>query len=322
VRGAFALLLAAWASLPALAAPPSLLAVDRDGDALLVIDPATLATRHRVAVGESPHEVAGSPDGTLAVVANYGNQAEVGASLSLVDLATGKEERIDVRPFLRPHGLALREGKLYFTSEATRSVARLDLATRRVDWTMGLGQSIDHMLALSGDGARLYTANMLSDSVTRVDIGGPPHLPLLHAQVGSKPEGLALSPDGRTLWVGLNGEGRIVVLDALTLAEIARIDAGSQPARIRFTPDGRLAFVVDPQRSALLVFDATTRAQRRSVPIEGVPLGMWPSSDWRHLYLTLAGSGEIARLDLATFEVATRASVGQVADGIGWAGAD
>ena len=319
---ACALMALAMAATPAFAAPPSLLAVDRDGDALLVIDPATLATRHRVAVGESPHEVAGTPDGRHAIVANYGDQAHVGDSLSLVDLATGKEERLDVRPFLRPHGLALREGKLYFTSEATRSVARLDLATRRVDWTLGLGQAIDHMLALSADGTRLYTANMLSDTVTRVDVAGPPHAPLMHAKVGSKPEGLALAPDGKTLWVGLNGEGKVVVLDALTLAELARFDAGSQPARIRFTPDGRNAFVVDPQRSALLVFDATTRTQLRSVDIEGVPLGMWPSADSRSLYLTLAGSGEVARLDLATFEVTRRASVGQVADGIGWAGAD
>lgn len=319
---AAAALVLVLAATPALSAPPSLLAVDREGDALLVLDPATLATRHRVTVGESPHEVAGTADGTLAIVANYGDKEAIGDSLSLVDLATGKEQRIDVRPFLRPHGLALRDGKLYFTSEATRSVARLDLATRRIDWSMGVGQAIDHMLALSADGTRLYTANMLSDSVTRVDIGGPPHLPLMHAKVGSKPEGLALAPDGRTLWVGLNGEGKVVVLDALTLAELARMDAGSQPARIRFTPDGRFAFVVDPQRSALLVFDAATRSQLRSVEIEGVPLGMWPSADSRHLFLTLAGSGEVARLDLETFAVAKRASVGQVADGIGWAGAD
>src|SRR5687768_14206296 len=138
---------------------------------------------------------------------------------------------------------------------------------------MGIGESLDHMLALSADGARLFTANLLSVSVTRVDIGAPATAPLAHATVGARPEGLALSPDGKSLGVGLNGEGKVVVLDAATLAERARFAAGSQPARIRFSPDGKLAFVVDPERSALLVFDAATHALVRTVVVDGVPLG-------------------------------------------------
>jgi DNA-binding beta-propeller fold protein YncE len=302
-------------------APASLLAVDRDGDALLVLDPDTLALRHRVTVGNAPHEVVGNRDGTRAFVANYGDGAAPGDSISVVDPVAGTElARLDVRPFLRPHGLALRGDKLYFTSEATRSVVRLDTATGKVDWVVGTGESIGHMLELDLPGARVFTANMLSGTVTAVAIAHAPQQPLRHVRVGDKPEGLALAPDGQSLWVGLNGEGRIVVLDAATLAERARIEAGVPPARLRFTPDGRLAFTCDPQHDALLVFDARTHALLERVPLPGAPLGLWPSADSRSAWITLAGTGEVVRIELQEFTVTARGDVGQVADGIGWAG--
>lgn len=321
VHAAFAAAMLSVASSTAGAPPSSLLAVDRDGGELLVVDPTTMALRHRIAVGTAPHEVTGSPDGRLAYVANYGTKEEPGSSISVVDVDTGKErQRIDVRPFLRPHGLRLVGDKLYFTSEVTRTVARLDLGSGRVDWALGLGQAVSHMLDVSPDGRRLYTTNMLSDTVSAVDIDAPPHTPLRHAQVGKMPEGIAVSPDGRTIWVGENGSGRIVVLDATTLETKATLEAGSYPARIMFSRDGRHAFAADPKTSEVLLFDANARTLVRRIPVEGVPLGMLPSPDGRSLYVTLAAAGRVARVDLGTFTIDGVADVGRVADGIGWAG--
>lgn len=320
-RAAAALALAS-ASTAALAGPDSrLLAVDRDADQLLVIDPLAMSLLHRVDVGDGPHEVAGSADGRLAYVANYGTGETPGSSISIVDLGTGREtERVSVKPFLRPHGLEIVGDKLYFTAEGSRSVARLDLATRQVDWTVGTGQAISHMLDVSSDGRRVYTTNMFSDTVTALEVEAPPHAPLQHAATGRMPEGIALSPDDSTLWVGQNGIGKISVRDAQTLVERQQVDAGAYPGRIRFSADGTRVFTTDPKTSELIVFDADTAAIVERVPVAGVPLGMWPSADGKWMYLTLAASGAIARVDLATFAVDRELDVGQVADGIGWAG--
>lgn len=324
IRGAIAaclLLLGAGATGTAEATAPSLLALDRDGNQLLVLDPGTLAIRHRVATGAGPHEVVGSPDGSRAYVANYGDKERPGDSISVVDLERGRElERIVVAPFLRPHGLELVQRKLYFTAEASRSVARLDLDTRKVDWAMGTGQAITHMLDVAPDGRRVYSTSMLSDTVTAIDVAASPHLPLQHATLGKQPEGLALSPDGTQLWVGQNGDGRIAILDPATLAVQARLDAGASPARIRFTPDGRYAFTGDVQKSELLVFDAAARTLLKRVTIEGVVLGILPAPDNRHVHLTLAASGQVATLDLEDFTLVRKVDVGRIADGMGWAG--
>lgn len=315
-----ALLLAA-ACADAVADPSRLLAVDRDGNQLLVIDPATMTLLHRVDVGTGPHEVVGSADGRLAWVANYGTKEVVGDSLSVVDLDSGKEiERISVRPFLRPHGMEIAGDKLYFTAEGSRSVARLDLPSGAIDWTVGLGQTVSHMLDVAPGGARIYTANMLSDTVTAIDVGAAPNVPLQHASVGKVPEGIAVSPDGETVWVGQVGNGEISILDARTLQPRKQLAAGNHPARIRFSADGSRAFTVDPKTSELIVIDTAEPAVIRRVTVPGVPLGMWPSADGRFMYLTLAAGGKVARMDLQTFEIDHEVDVGRVADGIGWAG--
>jgi YVTN family beta-propeller protein len=299
----------------------SLLAVDRDGDQLIVLDPATLAIHHRITTGNAPHEVVGNAKGTRAYVANYGDQQQPGSTISVIDLKEGRElQRIDVRPYLRPHGMKLVDNKLYFTSEATRSIARLDVDTLRVDWVVGVGQSISHMLDTSADGRHIYTTNMFSDSVTAIDSAAPPNQPLRHTALGRQPEGLALSPDGKQLWVGQNGEGRIAVIDTTTMQVIEQIDAGKYPARVRFSPDGKYAFAADPATSELLVFDAATRKVAHRIAIPGQILGILPTPDARHVHLTLAASAEIATVELGGFTVVRKAHVGQVADGLGWAG--
>jgi DNA-binding beta-propeller fold protein YncE len=68
------------------------------------------------------------------------------------------------------------------------------------------------------------------------------------------------------------------------------------------------------------VFDANEAAIIRRVAIAGVPLGLLPSADGKAIYVTLAASGKIARIDLDSFRVDADVDLGRVADGIGWAG--
>ena len=115
------------------------------GARLVIIDPATRKVRSSVETGPGPHEVAASADGHLAFVANYGTQAVAGQTLSVIDMASGKElRRADLGAFRRPHGLAVVGGKVYFTAEANRAVGRYDPEADKVDRVIGLGQDSGH----------------------------------------------------------------------------------------------------------------------------------------------------------------------------------
>ena len=316
LRVTLATALAASLALPAQAG--DILAVDRDGGRLHVIDRDTFVLRHSVAVGIHPHEVIASADGRKAFVAVYGNKEAPGHELVEVDLADGRVvRRIDTTPLQRPHGLARVGDAIWFTAETSRALGRFDPVAGRIDQVHGIGQDVAHMVEASSDGRQLFTADMLSGTVTRIDFRVPQPFPkLTHYPVGERPEGLAVMPDDRHVWVGLNGEGRVRVIDLEGGDPVAEFEAGAQPARIELSGDGRRAFVIDPQASRLLVFDTATHQPLYSHVVDGVPLGMLPDATGGKIVLTLAAAGAVVEVDVASGRVLRRVDVGQVADGL------
>ena len=315
------------ASLIALACAPGaastagaadLLALDKAGGQLHVIDLDDFKLRHSVPVGHAPHEVIASADGRRAFVAIYGDAQVIGHELVEVDLARGEVvRRIDTLPLQRPHGLARAGNNIYFTAELSRALGRFNPAEGRVDRIHGIGGDLAHMVEISADGQQLFTADLLSGTVSRLDFRAQQPFPKLSMYaVGDKPEGLALHPDGRQAWVGLNGEGKIAVLDLERGEVVARLPAGSYPARVEMSRDGRLAFAIDPKESQLLVFDVASRTRLHAHTIAGVPLGILPGDTAGQVFLTLVEAGEVVEVDAQSGRVLRRLDVGQVADGI------
>lgn len=320
MRLLFAAVLAAAlpAALPA-AAQHRLLVLNKADHTLLALDPATMKPVGTVPVGRGPHEVAVAADGRTAYVANYGDQVP-NNSISVVDLATLKEtRRVALGALARPHGLAIAGGKLYFTSEASRTVARYDPAADTVDWIAGTGQSATHMLALTPDGKKLFTTNIASDSVTAIVIGPPAANAIAQVAVGKAPEAIDVSPDGREVWVGHNGDGGVSVLDAATHAVKERFQAGQLPIRLKFTPDGRRVLVSDPKANAVIVIDAATRKEVKRIAIDGVPLGIQMAPDGKRAYVARAEAGRVDAIDLASLAVVASAETGKGPDGLAYA---
>lgn len=221
---------------------PVLVTTNKGDASMSIIDPVTMKVTGKVPVGDGPHEVVLSPDGKTAYVSNYGAQTP-GSSISVIDIATAKElRRVDVSPLLRPHGLHLIGTKLYFSAEVNRAIARYDTVANKVDWIMGTGQNGSHMVVVSPDQKKLYTANIGSDSVTVFNFpqSAPPGpSQIVQIPVGKQPEAIDLSPDGKEVWVGLNVEGMAEVVDLASAKSVAKLDIKGRPYRVRFTPDRR-----------------------------------------------------------------------------------
>src|SRR5437899_996414 len=91
----------------AASAPPGsyLLVLNKADSSLAVVEPNSGSTRDIAGTGEGPHEVAGSRDGTIAVVANYGAQTP-GHTLSVFGMHERRMiQTIDISPHTRPHGI-------------------------------------------------------------------------------------------------------------------------------------------------------------------------------------------------------------------------
>src|SRR5258708_7724472 len=139
---------------------PRLVVLNKEDATLVTVDPATGKVLGRVPTGEGPHEVTVSADGRTAFVGNYGGAGGPGSTISVIDLGEMKElRRFDVSPLRRPHGVFFRDGKVYFTAETNRIVARYDPASNQIDWLFGTGQASTHMVRVSPHPPRLHTAN-------------------------------------------------------------------------------------------------------------------------------------------------------------------
>src|SRR5687767_15739909 len=73
---------------------------------------------------------------------------------------------IDLGALGRPHGIALADGKVYFTAEGSKVVGRYYPAMRRVDLVIGSGQDRTHMVIVSSDQKSLLTTNVSSATVS------------------------------------------------------------------------------------------------------------------------------------------------------------
>ena len=298
-----------------IAAPQTLLVLNKDEATLSFIDPRTGTTSGRVAVGESPHEIVADPATRLAFVSNYGTGRSPGTTISVIDVAGHKElRRFDLGVMQRPHGIALSGGKVYFTAEANRMIGRYDPAANRIDWVMGTGLVGTHMVLASADGATLFTANIGSDSITIME--GNTHTVV---PVGKGPEGLDLSPDGKFLWTAHSRDGGVSIIDVAAKKVVHTFDAGTRRSnRIKLTADGKLALISDLEGNELVVVDAAARRVTKRLKPGKSPEGILLVPGGKEALVALAGDNQIAVLDLASLEVTRRITTGKGPDGMAW----
>lgn len=297
---------------------PVLVALNKAESTLAIIDPVEMKVLGKVPTGDNPHEVVMLPDGKTAIVANYGAQTP-GNSFSVIDIEAKKElRRVNLLPLLRPHGIQEIGGKVYFTSETNRLIARYDPATDKVDWMMGTGQNTSHMIAGSSDQKKFYTANIGSDSVTAFEFANVPPAgsKITHIPVGKQPEAIDLSPDGKEVWVGLNAEGAVDVVDTASGKVVEKIKLGERPYRVKFTPDGKQVVSTIPNTKQLIITDAATRKEIKRIQLESVPLGIVFSKDGKIAFVTAVQNDFVLKIDLEKGEVIGKVEIGQGPDGI------
>ncbi len=325
----------------------SLLALSKRNHTLAIVDPSSLQVIARVPVGQDPHEVIASSDGRRAYVSIYGGGRY--HTLSVVDLAGVKAlADVETGALTGPHGLTFVGGKLWFTAEGAKVVARYDEATSAIDWIMGTGQNRTHMLYVTPDLKRVYTTNVSSATVSILEqttsppMGPPPGQPVQRPAGGAAPppgvgepridwsvtvipvgkgaEGFDVAPDGRELWTANAQDGTLSIIDLSTKRVAATLDAKVRGAnRLKFTPDGKLALISSLANGDLVIYDVTSRRELKRVPIGHGAAGIAVAPDGARAFVACTPDNYVAVVDLHTFSVVGRIDVGGEPDGLAWA---
>ena len=158
------------------------------------------------------------------------------------------------------------------------------------------------------DGRRLYVASEDAGLLVEIDTQSGA---LRSVRVGDQPEGVALSADGATIFVGTEGDNRITAVDARSMKPAGTIPIAGRPRTIAVQGTGR-GYVAAEDGGAVVVFDTATRARRGTVhlPGDGVrPMGI--ATAGKYAFVTTGRGGTLVRVDGETMEPSGSVPVGK-----------
>jgi YVTN family beta-propeller protein len=143
--------------------------------------------------------------------------------------------------------------------------------------------------------ANAFTTNIAAMSVSAIDVATRKVRATF--PVGARIEGLAVSPNGREVWVGGNESHQVYVLNAETGAVLHTIPGFGMPYRIGITPDGKTAVVSDPGAEKIHLVDVASHTVRSVIAVEAMagvaasPQGVTVSRDGTTAFVTLKAVG-------------------------------
>jgi YVTN family beta-propeller protein len=206
--------------------------------------------------------------------------------------------------------------RLYVTNEMSGDLTIIDPEARRVIGRVALGKRPRGIvagpdgrllyIALSGspvggpgvDESTLPPADKAADGIAVFDVAEGRVLRIIRGV--SDPETVAVSPDGRTLYVASEDTGQLIVFDAASGGRRGAIPIGGEPEGVAVSPDGRLVYATSEEDNQVAVVDARTLRVRARVPVGERPRNAVFTPDGRRAFVPGESDGTIAAIDVAS----------------------
>lgn len=294
-----------------------LLVCNKHEDTMSFVDPITLTPLEKISTGHNPHEIVLSSDHKYAYLSNY---APPGNTISVIDLVNRKHIlQISTGDYGRIHGAAISPdgAHAYFTAGQSGYVVEIDTRTHKVTRAIPTHGKISHMVLVSPDGKRLYTANIVSENVSVLDRDSGDLI--TQVPCGKGAEGMCFTPDGTRLWVGNQEAGSITIIDTASCTALETFSCPGMPVRIRFTPDGKRVLVAswtDPGELVLLETD--THREIKRLPVGKQAIGIELSPDGKRAFVGCEHEDGVHVIDLESPSVTAKILTGNGSDAMAW----
>jgi YVTN family beta-propeller protein len=270
------------------------------------------------------HEIIATQDGRIAFLPIYGNSGvgrpgTDGRLLQVIDVPTHKiVATIDFGHGVRPHQPVLDPAHhlLYITTELDNAVTIVDPRTYKIIGKIPTGQPESHMLVLTHDGARGYTANVGPGTVSVLDLVNRKTLAVI--PVGGNVQRISISNDDRYVFTSDQTAPRLAVIDTATNKVVRWVELPGTGYGTAPTPDGRSLLVCIPSTNEVAVVDLATMKVARRIAVPARPQEILIRPDGRVAYVSCNSSGKVAALRLSDWSTHIL-TAGPGADGLAWA---
>jgi DNA-binding beta-propeller fold protein YncE len=305
---------------------PMLLVANQGDRDLSLIDVAAAKQLTTVKVeGITGHEVAASPDGKTAYVPIYGNAGvgkpgTDGTQIAVIDLASRKlVHKIDFDHGVRPHCIIYdrNSGMLYVTTELDKSISIIDPHSLKIVGSIPTGQEQSHMLALSRDGSRGYTANVGPGTVSVLDMKARKTLTII--PISKETQRISISRDDNMVFTADQTKPQLAVIDTATnkvkmWVPLPAVGYGTAP-----TLDGHWLLVALRTSKQVAVVDLKTMKVARTIDVPSGPTEILMNPDGKTAFVSCTNAKQVAEIDLAQGKVERLIDAGDSADGLAWA---
>lgn len=319
----------------------TLLVANKSDDTVDLVDLDSGESVATLPTGHAPHEIAVSADGKTAVVSNYGDRAEAGSSLTVIDVASGRVlDTVDLGRHTRPHGLAwVSASEVAVTAEGSKHLLVVDPFVGRVLREIDTGQDVSHMVAVEPGGGRAFVANIGSGTVTVADLAKG--VKLGDVATGPGAEGIASTPDGTEVWVANRAADTISVLDSQTLEVKATVPCPGFPIRVAMAPDGLRALVSAARSGEVVLLDVQARKElaRSKLDLKNaadaatrlfgdrfgaspVPVGLVIHPGGKRAWVAATQADAVVAIDIRTLEAVGLIEAGREPDGMAYSPLD
>lgn len=303
-----------------------LLVANKGEHTLGIIDPKADQQIATVAEGGiTGHEVIASPDGRTAYVPIYGNSGvgkpgTDGTHMVVIDLGERKVVgNVDWGHGVRPHcpKFGPKDGLLYVTTELDQSVSVVDPKTLKIIGSIPTGQPESHMLALSNDGRRGYTANVGPGTVSVLDIKGRKTIAVI--PISRETQRISISPDDSMVFTSDQTKPQLAVIDTATNKVKAWVPLPAPGYGTAATHDGKWLLVAVPAARKVAVVNLQTLKVEHTLDVPKSPQEVLVGPDNKTAYVSCDSSNKIAVINLSDWTVQKMIETGKGTDGLAWA---
>lgn len=300
-----------WLALP-LAAHPIFVLNSLDAD-VSVIDPQTWTVVKRIPTGKEPHHLYMTPDEKSVIVGNAASD-----SLTFLDPRSGEVQRT-VRGVLDPYHLRFSPDMKWFVIAANRmhhvDIYRWDGRDATLSRRIATGKVPSH-LWIDGKSSTVYVTMQESDELVVIDLASQSIKS--RTPTGPMPADVFLTPDEKSLLVGLTGGDSVQVFDVTGPAPkaVKLIKTGKGAHAFRAAGDGRHVFVSNRVANTVSRIDLRTFEVVGRFEVPGGPDCMEVSRDGSTLMVTSRWARRLAVLDIASARLVREVNVGKSPHGV------
>jgi YVTN family beta-propeller protein len=256
---------------------------DESLSTLDVVDAKTLKVTRRIPLSGRPNNVAVGKDGAHV----YVGIAQAPGAVDVIDTATlANVKSIPVKGaihnvYVTPDGRYAVAGSI-----PARTISVIDTSTNTVAWTLEMSAGIRPMtFTWNTDGSTKEIIVQLSEfhgfavvdfaarkEVHRVTLPDPPGQQKEPQGIqGGPSHGLAITPDGKTLWATSKLYDYVAAYSLPDYKLLKVVPVGLLPEWLTIPPDGRSLYVAVAGKDATVVVDNRTKKVVKTIPVGAVP---------------------------------------------------